>query len=151
MIKIRLARPEELQALSELCLRSKAVWEYDQEFLSACKDELALHEEELTSSHIAVAELNGKIAGIAQVKMENWNAHLLKMFVEPTNLKNGIGSALFDWARETSKANGATKLIIESDPNAAEFYRLMAARDVGFAPSGSIPGRMLPMLEYDLT
>jgi GNAT superfamily N-acetyltransferase len=151
VIEIRDARTDELQALSELCLRSKAMWGYDQDFLTACKDELLLQAEDLKFSQIVIAELSAEIAGIAQVKIESLEAHLLKMFVEPTCLKNGIGSALFDWARETSKTKGATKLIIESDPNAAEFYRLMGARDTGLTPSGSIPGRMLPKLVYDLT
>jgi hypothetical protein len=41
-------------------------------------------------------------------------------------------------------------MIIEADPDAAPFYRLMGARHTGFAPSQSIPGRMLPRLLMEL-
>ena len=40
--------------------------------------------------------------------------------------------------------------MIEADPDAAPFYRRMGAQDVGLAPSGSIPGRMLPKLVKEL-
>ena len=37
------------------------------------------------------------------------------------------------------------------DPNAAPFYERMGARFLRNAPSDAIPGRMLPLYEYDLT
>ncbi len=39
---------------------------------------------------------------------------------------------------------------VASDPNAEAFYRAMAATTVGTAPSGSIPGRRLPLMELAL-
>ena len=36
VVRVRAARAEELQSLSELCLRSKAVWGYDQSIRSYC-------------------------------------------------------------------------------------------------------------------
>jgi hypothetical protein len=53
---VRQARLEELPGLSELCLRSKAVWGYDQAFLEACRSELTLLPEELRTTLVAVAE-----------------------------------------------------------------------------------------------
>ena len=41
--RLRAARVEELDALSTLCLRSKAVWGYDKEFMNACRAELTLN------------------------------------------------------------------------------------------------------------
>ena len=40
---------------------------------------------------------------------------------------------------------------ILADPNAAPFYERMGARFVSQAPSDAIPGRTLPLYEYDLT
>ena len=42
MIRLRDARQDELQSLTELCLRSKAVWGYDAAFMAACRIELTL-------------------------------------------------------------------------------------------------------------
>jgi N-acetylglutamate synthase-like GNAT family acetyltransferase len=106
--------------------------------------------DELRSTLIAVADDQDGVAGVVQIKVVQTNANLLKLFVEPRKLRRGIGSTLFDWAIAQATNMGATKLFIESDPDAAQFYRGVGAFDVGFAPSGSIPGRLLPKLAFNL-
>jgi GNAT superfamily N-acetyltransferase len=147
---IRAPTIEELAGLSELCLRSKAVWGYNPEFLEACRSELSFDQRDVQLMPIAVAEHGGKVVGVAQVKVVGNEADLLKLFVEPTALRRGAGRMLFAWAANAAREKGATRLIIDSDPGAAPFYRRMGAYDLGQAPSGSIPGRMLPRLAINL-
>lgn len=137
-------------ALSALCFRSKAVWGYDDDFMEACRRELTIEPSELQSTSIAVAENNGGIVGVVQIKVVGNEADLLKLFVEPTTLRRGIGKALFVWAADRAARRGADRLMIEADLDAASFYRRMGAEDCGFAPSGSIAGRMLPRLVKEL-
>ncbi|OKO66983.1 GNAT family N-acetyltransferase [Bradyrhizobium sp. AS23.2] len=136
--------------LSALCRRSKAVWGYDNDFMKACHSELTIEPCELRSSSIAVAEENGSILGVAQIKVIGSEADLLKLFVEPTMLRCGVGMKLFHWATSEATAMGADRMVIEADPDAAPFYRRMGAKDCGLAPSGSIPGRALPKLVKEL-
>ena len=143
---IRPPAVDELPALSELCMRSKAVWGYDAAFMAACRAELSFDPRDLDSSRIAVAAREGSILGVAQVKMIGRDADLQKLFVEPAALRGGVGQALFVWACEAARELGASQMIIEADPDAAAFYRRLGARDAGLAPSGSIAGRMLPRL-----
>ena len=145
-LKIRAARCSELGLLNELCLRSKAVWGYDDDFMAECRAELSISVEELEQTDVAVAERDDRIIGVAQVKIEGQDAELLKLFIEPDAIGAGAGRALFDWTCTVARTAGAHNLLIDSDPYAAPFYRRMGARDIGLAPSGSIPGRMLPML-----
>ena len=147
---IRAPTIEELASLSELCLRSKAVWGYNEEFLEACRGELSFDQRDLYSTLIAVAEHGGKLVGVAQVKVIGNQADLLKLFVEPNALRRGVGRTLLAWATNVAREKGATRLVIDSDPGAAPFYRRMGAYDVGEARSGSIPGRMLPKLAINL-
>jgi GNAT superfamily N-acetyltransferase len=144
---LRTPRPDEATILTELCIRSKAVWGYDEAFMLACRNELTLAPSAMQSSHLKVAEIDGDIVGMAQVTVKGDIAELDKLFVEPTRLRSGGGRALFDWAKNTARDAGATTLVIESDPNASEFYRCMGAVDDGVAPSGSIPGRFVPKLK----
>jgi GNAT superfamily N-acetyltransferase len=137
---------EELPALSALCFRSKAVWGYDNNFMEACRSELSIEPYDLRSTSIVVAEENGKIVGVAQIKVIGSQADLLKLFVEPAKLRGGVGKALFGWATDKATSMGADNLVIEADPDAAPFYRGRGAQDCGLTPSGSIPGRMLPKL-----
>ena len=141
----------ELPALSELCVRSKAVWGYDAAFMAACRSELSFHPGDLASSQIAVAARNNRVLGVAQVKMKDRNeADLAKLFVEPAAMRGGVGQALFAWASDAAREMGASQMTIEADPDAAPFYRRLGARDAGLVPSGSIAGRMLPKLVLEL-
>lgn len=150
MLNLRPARASESKVLSELCLRSKAVWGYDDAFMTACREELALTPEKIAGSFVQVAELDGDIAGVVQVSMQGDNAELEALFVEPAIQRSGVGRALFDWAVRTARLQAAKALLIEADPGAAEFYRRMGARDTGTVPSGSIPGRFIPRLKLPL-
>ena len=150
MLALRPARPEEGAALTELCLRSKAIWGYDDAFMRACRKELTLTPAAILASQVHVAEFDGRLAGMAEVKSSGETARLEKLFVEPAMLRTGTGRKLFDWAKATARAAGAAALVIEADPDAAEFYRRMGAVDDGLVPSGSIPGRLIPRLNLPL-
>ena len=150
MIQLRDIRPNELSHLDGLCLRSKAVWGYDEAFMAACRAELTLHPDELRTTQLQVAERDATAVGLAQLKVTGGDAGLMKLFVEPTLLGSGIGRLLFAWATERARSLGAVRMTIEADPGAVPFYQRMGARQTGLAPSQSIPGRMLPLLHMEL-
>lgn len=147
---IRRVHAHELEALSGLCLRSKAVWGYDRAFMDACRAELTLTFADLDETEIRVAERDGAVVGVAQISIDGNEAQLEKLFVEPGLLRSGAGRALFAWASDEARKHGARVLVIDADPDAAPFYRKLGARDDGVVPSGSIPGRFLPRLKFDL-
>ena len=118
--------------------------------MEACRGELSLEPRDLELTSIAVAEHGGKPIGVAQLKVVNDEADLLKLFVDPNALRSGTGKALLAWATDVARKLGATRLTIEADPDAAPFYRRMGAYDVGQAPSGSVTRRMLPKLAMNL-
>ncbi len=149
-LTIRPATIDELSGLSDLCFRSKAVWDYDEALMEACRGELSFEPRDLELTPIAVAERDGRTVGVAQVKVVAGEADLAKLFVEPAALRSGVGGALLAWAKRVAREAGAARLTIDSDPGAAAFYRRMGAYDLSQAPSGSIPGRMLPRLAFNL-
>lgn len=149
-LTIRPPTIDELPALSDLCLRSKAVWGYDAAFLDACRNDLSFASSDLETTHVAVADDGGQIIGVAQIKIVDDQADLLKLFVEPRGLRRGTGKILLIWAIDVAKTQGAVRMTIEADPGASTFYRKLGADDIGEAPSGSLPGRMLPKLAIDL-
>jgi GNAT superfamily N-acetyltransferase len=150
MFRLRTPGCDEAAILTELCLRSKAVWGYDEEFMQACRGELTLTASIMRSSYLKVAEIDGHLVGVAQVTVKGELAELDKLFIEPTCLRSGAGKALFEWATTMARDSGAVAMVIEADPDAAGFYRRMGAVDDGAAPSGSIPGRLVPRLKLQL-
>jgi hypothetical protein len=109
--RLRPGREEEARLLSELALRSKGHWGYDQAFLDACRAELTLTPEDVLAHRVTVAERDGRVVGF--------------------------------YALAGTPPMGT----LEADPGAEPFYLAMGARRCGSVPSGSIPGRLLPVLE----
>ncbi|MCW5737452.1 MAG: GNAT family N-acetyltransferase [Enhydrobacter sp.] len=147
-IVIRRAQAGEAEALTALCVRSKAHWGYDTEFMRLSEASLIVSESAIASGRVLVAACDGRIAGLARVELDG---ELGMMFVDPSSMGRGVGRALFVAAIVMARRLGARSMPILADPNAAPFYERMGARFVSHAPSDAIPGRTLPLYEYDLT
>ena len=149
-MRLRAPRPDELETLSDLCLRSKAVWGYEAEMLERFRHELSLSEDDVREDAIVVADDLRGIAGVVEVSFDGDVAVLEKLFVEPARIGEGTGNLMYVWACRTAQGRGAREMVIDSDPGAAAFYVRMGAEPAGEAESGSVPGRFLPRLVHRL-
>jgi GNAT superfamily N-acetyltransferase len=70
------------------------------------------------------------------------------MFVDPAYIRSGLGKLLFNHAAGRAKTGGYKNIIVQSDPFAGAFYERMGCTKIGRKPSGSIPGRDLPLYRY---
>jgi GNAT superfamily N-acetyltransferase len=143
---IRPARPDEAATLTELALRSKGVWGYDAEFLARCRVELTLRPADVAPRRTHIAELGGRVVGFFTVVGEPPEGELDCLYVDPAAIGGGVGGALLAFARALASAQGFHTLRVVADPNAEAFYLRHGASRVGDVPSGSIPGRRLPLL-----
>lgn len=151
MSVIRRARPEEAALLSDLALRAKGYWGYDAAFLEACRAELTFSPESIEQREFYVAEDGGQVRGFYALSGRTPEDELDDLFVEPDAIGKGHGRLLWNHATATMRANGAQTFIIQADPYAESFYQAMGAERAGESPSGSIPGRLLPLLRCSLT
>ena len=141
---------KDLSDMTALCLRSKAYWGYDAEFMAACVPVLTLTEADLQDTP-TITEVEGEtLLGMVQVSNGDEGCYLQKLFVDPAHMGMGTGRRLFQWAVKTASDMGAAEMIVEADPGAVPFYIAMGCRPAGSAPSEAIPGRMLPRLVHDL-
>ena len=149
MTAVRPARAGEAAHLTALCLRSKAHWGYDAAFMGQSADALAVHEDDIATGRVLVAvDAVGHVLAAARVEPDG---ELGLMFVDPPAIGSGVGKVLFEGAVALARRLGARRMAILADPNAARFYERLGARFVANAPSDAIPGRTLPLYEYDLT
>ncbi len=150
---IRKASPGEAGYLTGLALRSKAHWGYAQDFLEACREELTVDATRIGSddylSFIAV-DGNNILGYYTLVPMSASVFELEALFVEPEHIGTGVGRALIEHAVHCLAKKGATRLIIQGDPNAEDFYIAAGARQTGTLESASIPGRFLPVFEIEI-
>src|SRR5260221_14151468 len=148
---IRMARAGEAASLTALCLRSKAHWGYDAEFMRRCVPSLTVSEESIGQGRVLVAtDAAGRALGTVSVMPDGDAAELGLMFVDPAAIGGGIGRALFGEAVKLARRFGYRRMTILADVNAAPFYERMGARFLRHAPSDAIPGRTLPFYEYTL-
>lgn len=149
-IVLREARPGDAALLTALAMRSKASWGYEADFMDACQAELTITEARIGRETMRVAEWRGELAGFASLVVEGETAELVDLFVEPAYFGRGVARCLLDDVMATARRLGAVRLRVEADPNAAPTYRRFGFHCVGEVPSGSIPGRALPLMERAL-
>jgi GNAT superfamily N-acetyltransferase len=149
-VRLRPGRVEDAPALSALAMRSKGHWGYDQAFLDACRGELTVAPDRVATLRITVAEVDDVVAGFVSLAGDPPIADVSHLFVDPPFIGSGVGRTLFDAAVDTARGGGFTAFTVDADPGAEGFYLRMGAVRIGKSPSGSIPGRRLPRLRYDV-
>ena len=152
MMRVRSARAGEAAGLTALCLRSKAHWGYDAEFMRLSARTLKVHEADIANGRVLVAaDGNDRPLGVACVQGHGETIDLADMFVDPPAIGSGAGRLLFEASVVLARRLGGRRMTILADPHAAPFYERMGASFLRNAPSDAIPGRVLPFYEYDLT
>jgi GNAT superfamily N-acetyltransferase len=149
--RLRPALPSEAVALVDLAVRSKGHWGYDAAFLEGCRVDLALTPEEIASSDVVVCEDGTDITGYYRLfPISNDVIDLDALFVDPEAIGQGIGRLLWQHGVARARQLGYRTMMIQSDPHAEGFYLAMGAERVGKQESTVTPGRMLPLLRFDL-
>ena len=152
--QIRAAEGGDAVALSVLAMRSKAHWGYDDEFMSQCRSELTWPPEQIDAPQFdfQVCWLEkAPIAFYALERIDSKVTELEALFVEPQYIGKGIGRMMLQHAKARAASQGASRMVIQGDPNAASFYEKAGALLNGSRESSSIPGRQLPLYELNLS
>ena len=133
---IRLARPDEREALEALQRRaSLALPDYRAE-LEAHPDAIDLPAQQIERGEVMVAELDGGIAGFAALI----GGELDGLFVEPDLWRRGIGAALVEAVAHEARRRGHS-LTVTASPGARAFYE-----SCGFSREGDAHTRFGPAL-----
>ncbi|HEX6290518.1 MAG TPA: GNAT family N-acetyltransferase [Herpetosiphonaceae bacterium] len=147
---IRPALPEEARLISELALRSKGYWGYDQAFMDACLPLLTFSAAYITAHPVFVLEVAGAVVGFYSLLGSESEVELDNLFVDPDAIGRGYGKRLFRHAVATAARLGFRRMVIESDPHAEAFYRAMGAVRCGERLSPISAARRLPLMYVSL-
>ena len=104
----------------------------------------------MAGRHITLATADGRMVGFYSLDGDPPAGELGNLWLDPTSIGTGLGRRLWRHAIDAARRAGFTSLRIEADPHAEGFYLAMGAVRIGGTPSGSIPGRILPLLRYDI-
>lgn len=152
---IREARPTDTADMSAMAIRSKGYWGYSAEFMEACRDELTVRPEHLLADQFDyfVGEKDNQIIAYYAVSLIDESAseyELEALFVSPDAIGQGVGRAMMNHAKAHVSGKGGKTMIVHSDPHAQPFYEAAGGVKIGETPSGSIAGRMLPLMRIGL-
>jgi GNAT superfamily N-acetyltransferase len=139
-MRIRLAMPEEREALEKLQRRASLALDDYREQLEANPDAVHLPPEQLALGQVHVAEQDGTIVGFSAVIISEKAAELDGLFVVPGQWGKGIGRALVEQAVHQARRKGLT-LSVTAGPSARGFYE-----KCGFVVEGEAQTRFGPAL-----
>lgn len=150
-IAIRLATEADAAPLSQLALRSKAHWGYAADLLATWAEELRVRPESCRAGDVWVAEIGQHIVGFAEVDQRDDGLWLDGLWIDPGWMRQGIGRRLFETVLDAARSRGQQSLLAEVEPHAIGFYMRMGAVEIGANPSSIIPGRLLPVMQIDVS
>ena len=151
-IRIRPAFPEEANRLTAIVVNAKASWGYPATWIDDWRHELTITEAYIRRHHVFTAELDGDLAGLVSIELDEPVAQIGNLWVAPEFHGCGIGRALIERCIEFGRQHRLEALMVESDPNALGFYRRVGGIQVDAlpAPLPGMPERKLPILRFEL-
>lgn len=123
-LDIRLARPDDRHDLVELQRRASLTWDVVRDYFLEHPEIIDLDPEKIARNEVFVAEQGERIVGFATIIAHEGNdAELEGIFVEPSDWRKGIGTALLRQIEREALAWQASRLHVIANPTAEGFYR----------------------------
>lgn len=150
-IKLRLARPDEANILSDIAFSAKRSNGYNESFMDACRDELAITASDITKGEYWVAETDVIQGFVCLMEgSEQGVGEIHSFFIDPIWQRRGTGNLLWQKVMERATSSSIHSIFLDSDPVAVPFYEGLGFRVIGEVPSGSIVGRMIPRMRLEI-
>ena len=146
---VREAFLKEANDLSNLALSSKATWNYSEEFILACKEDLTITEQYMKNNYVYIVEENEGIIGFFSFQRKEVDS-LDFLYLDPAYKGKGYGRILWESVVQKAVELNIKSFTIDSDPNAKGYYIKMGAKLIGETPSTVFKNRLLPLLRYDV-
>jgi N-acetylglutamate synthase-like GNAT family acetyltransferase len=141
------AREADAPELTRLAVAAKRSWGHSADLIDLWLPDLEFTPESIRANRVTLALQGRQAVGVVSVSCCGTSAELEGLWVHPACFGQGLGKALFGKAVADAGAQGATSLLIASDPHAEGFYLRLGALPAGTLPS-TPAGRMLPRLVF---
>lgn len=148
---LRHARTEEAGMLTELCLRSKAMWGYCEWYMKECRKHFRITEKAIGQRRVLVNTPIGSTipVGVSVFQPNNTgSAELDYFFVDPDWMGRGVGSHLYRHTCLVNRAQHRRRLYFCADRHAFPFYEKMGAKCIGFQKSETSIHPPTPQFEH---
>jgi GNAT superfamily N-acetyltransferase len=136
--------------LTEITKRSKAYWGYSDEQIAAWAEALTITIHYIETKFVYKLVINSKTVGYYSFfNKDKQTIELDNLFILPEYIGNGLGRILMNDFLDRVKKTGASKIILDSEPNVERFYTRFGFIKIGESET-SIKNRYLPKMEMEL-
>jgi len=151
LVMLQCAQLQHAQVLTDITVTAKRHWGYPEKWIQLWLPMLTISSQYIQKNEIWMAVVDEATVAYYSLKQESESLWLDNLWVLPKFMGQGIGKQLFEHALERSRAQGASALKIEADPNAQSFYEKMRGRKVDEHYSEvDTQTRVLPVMEITL-
>jgi len=149
-MNIQKAKIEDHIRLTEITKKSKAYWGYSDEQMEKWNNNLTITIEYIeTNSVFNLVGENQIIGYYSYLRLENNQVKLDNLFILPEYIGKGFGSFLMNDFLERMRNEKCQKIILDSEPNAEQFYQKIGFTKIGEFET-SIKNRFMPIMEMIL-
>jgi len=149
-MKIEKANINDNEILTEITKRSKAYWGYSEEQILKWNDNLTISKDYIENNYAFKLLSDNKIIGYySYIITEKKNVKLDNLFVLPEYIGQGFGKYLINDFLKRMRNEKFEKIILDSEPNAEEFYLKIGFKKIGEFET-SIKNRFMPIMEMNL-
>ncbi|MDQ1164517.1 GNAT family N-acetyltransferase [Flavobacterium sp. SORGH_AS_0622] len=149
-MNIQKAKIEDHIRLTEITKKSKAYWGYSDEQMEKWSNNLTITIEYIeTNSVFNLVDENQIIGYYSYLRLENNQVKLDNLFILPEYIGKGFGSFLMNDFVERMRNEKCQKIILDSEPNAEQFYQKIGFTKIGEFET-SIKNRFMPIMEINL-
>ncbi len=149
-MKIEKADIADNEILTSITKKSKAYWGYSAEQIQKWDKNLTISEEYIRGNNTFKLTDNDLIIGYYSCIFENEKTVKLdNLFILPEHIGKGFGKYLLLDFLKKMKEEKIERIILDSEPNAEEFYAKMGFVKIGEFET-SIKDRFMPIMEMKL-
>jgi len=149
-MQIEQVHKSEASDITELTIRSKDHWGYGKEQIEKWREELTITPKYIEENQLFKLVNNENLVGFyAYDSVGQGCVKLNYLFVDPIYIGKGYGKILIHHFLDRVKSEGFTKVTLDADPHAENFYK-----SIGFVVVGkletSTKNRYLPIMDMEL-
>jgi ribosomal protein S18 acetylase RimI-like enzyme len=149
-MNIQNAKTEDHIRLTEITKKSKAYWGYSDEQMEKWNNNLTITRDYIEENPVFnLIDENQIIGYYSYLRLENNQVKLDNLFILPEYIGKGFGSFLMNDFVERMRNEKCQKIILDSEPNAEQFYQKIGFTKIGEFET-SIKNRFMPIMEMIL-
>lgn len=141
------AQPEDAALLTATAYTSKKFWGYSDELMELWKEDLSISSEYIVNHKVVKVFEQETFAGFFAIKIEDGNAELDHLWLDPIHIKRNFGRQIFEYLIRYLVSIEIHEMKLIAEPNAKGFYDKMGGKIIGEFQS-KISGRMLDIYEF---